>query len=649
MGAALGTAAASGVGGLLPQALRADTPVARLEPGLAPLQPTSNGVREYDLTIAETTLRLDGRNARTVTINGTVPGPVLRFREGETAVLRVHNTLREDTSIHWHGIILPTNMDGVPGLSFPGIRPGETFEYRFDIQQSGTYWFHSHSGLQEQLGHYGSIVIEPADTTAPAYDRQHMIVLSDWTFENPRRVLSRLKKQPDAYNYQRRTVADFFRDVARDGFKTTVSERFMWAGMRMNPTDIADVTGATYSYLLNGHVAETPWYGQFTPGERVRLRFVNASAGTFYDVRIPGVTMSLVEVSGQPVEPVDIEEFRIGIAETYDVIVTLPEDTAYTLYAETMDRSGYTAATLAPREGMTAQLPARRKRPILGMVDMGMDHGSMDHGAMDHAAMGHGAPPAKADSSAAVDHAAMGHGTPPAKAAAAADPHAGHAMPTAAPAAASASALRAAGSIEPETPHAPRNHGPENAMVPMSTKSRLAEPGTGLGNDGRRVLCYTDLKAPAPWPEFREPEREIELHLTGNMERFTWGLNGVPYSEAEPITLRQGERIRLTMVNDTMMNHPMHLHGLWMELENGHGNRSPRIHTINVKPAERVSLLVTADAVGRWAFHCHVLYHMEVGMFREFRVLPADAHAHHAHAHAHAHHAHHESGATDAQ
>jgi CopA family copper-resistance protein len=298
------------------------------------------------------------------------------------------------------------------------------------------------------------------------------------------------------------------------------------------------------------------------------------------------------------VEPVDIEEFRIGMAETYDVIVTLPADKAYTLYAETMDRSGFTAATLAPREGMTAELPARRRRPILGMVDMGMDLGDMDHGSMVHAGM---------------DHAAMGH----------------------------APQLRAAGSIEPETPHAPRNHGPENAMVPMSTKSRLAEPGPGLGNDGRRVLCYTDLKAPAPWPDFREPEREIELHLTGNMERFTWGLDGVPYDQAKPIELRLGERVRLIMVNDTMMNHPMHLHGLWMELENGHGNRSPRIHTINVKPAERVSLLVTADAVGRWAFHCHVLYHMEVGMFREFRVLPADAHAHRdAHLH---------SGSTDAQ
>ena len=616
----LNTAAVVGASTALTRAASA-AEAPRLDPGLPPLAPAAGNLREYDLTIAETRQRIDGRSARAVTINGTVPGPVLRFREGETAVLRVHNRLREDTSIHWHGIILPTGMDGVPGLSFPGIRPGETFEYRFDIQQSGTYWFHSHSGLQEQLGHYGSIAIEPASTTAPRYDREHMVVLSDWTFENPRRVLSRLKKQPDAYNYQRRTVADFFRDVARDGFGATMRDRFMWAGMRMNPTDIADVTGATYSYLLNGQVAENPWHGQFTPGERVRLRFVNASAGTFYDVRIPGVSMQLIEVSGQPVEPVDIEEFRIGMAETYDVIVTLPEDKAYTLYAETMDRSGFTAGVLAPRAGMAAELPARRKRPILGMVDMGMnhgDHGSMDHGAMDHSAM---------------DHAAMGHGTPPAKAASAADEHAGHVMPSTD----SKPTLRAAGSIEPETPHAPRNHGPENAMVPMSTKSRLAEPGPGLGNDGRRVLCYTDLKAPAPWPDFREPEREIELHLTGNMERFTWGLDGVPYDQAKPIELRQGERIRLTMVNDTMMNHPMHLHGLWMELENGHGNRSPRIHTINVKPAERVSLLVTADAVGRWAFHCHVLYHMEVGMFREFRVLPADAHAHHQH------------GGTDAQ
>lgn len=602
-GAFLGAAAA------LPAPLRAGAATSpALHSGLPALAPAPGGVREYDLTIAETLVRLDGRNARATTINGTVPGPVLRFREGEQAVIRVRNTLSEDTSIHWHGIILPPEMDGVPGLSFPGIRPGETFEYRFAVKQAGTYWYHSHSGLQEQLGHYGALIIEPAERSGPAYDREHVLVLSDWTFENPYRVLSRLKKQPDAYNYQRRTVADFFRDVARDGFSATISDRWMWAGMRMNPTDIADVTGATYSYLLNGRTAEEPWTAQFAPGERVLLRVINAAAGSYFDVRVPGLPMTVVQVSGQPVEPVETEEFRIAIAETYDVIVQLPDDRAYAVYAEAMDRSGFTAATLAPRAGVLADLPSRRRRPLLTMADMGMDHsamGGMD--GMEHAEMGHDMPPSAPATSAADDE------------------HAGHDMS----AMGDAAALRAPGTLPPETPHGAETHGNGNAMVPMSTKSRLAEPGAGLGEDGRRVLLYSQLRSAAPYAEFRAPTREIEIHLTGNMERFTWAIDGVPYDEAEPIEFTYGERIRLTMVNDTMMNHPMHLHGMWMELENGQGDRSPRIHTINVKPAERVSLLVTADAPGRWAFHCHVLYHMEVGMFREVRVSEPTGHEGH--------------------
>jgi len=588
----------------VPPTLRTNPPVNAPEPGLTPLTRAPNGIREYELTIAESTLRLDGRSARATTINGSVPGPILRFREGEQAVIRVHNTLSEDTSIHWHGIILPPEMDGVPGLSFPGIRPGETFEYRFAVNQAGTYWYHSHSGLQEQLGHYGALIIEPAERTGPAYDREHVLVLSDWTFENPYRVLSRLKKQPDAYNYQRRTVADFFRDVGRDGFAATVSDRWMWAGMRMNPTDIADVTGATYSYLLNGQVADTPWIGQFSPGERVLLRVINAAAGSYFDVRVPGLPMTVVQVSGQPVEPIETDEFRIAIAETYDVIVQISDDRAYAVYAEAMDRSGFTAATLAPRQGMVVQLPPRRKRPLLTMADMGMDHSAM--GGMDHGAMGHEMPP-RASSTAANNE------------------HAGHDMG----AMGAVSALRAPGTLPAETPHGADTHGVGNAMVPMTTKSRLAEPGAGLGADGRRVLLYSDLRAAAPYPEFRAPTREIEIHLTGNMERFTWAIDGVPYDQAVPIEFTFGERLRLTMVNDTMMNHPMHLHGMWMELENGQGDRSPRIHTINVKPAERVSLLVTADAPGRWAFHCHVLYHMEVGMFREVRVSAPTGHEGH--------------------
>lgn len=573
----VGAAALIGAATAVPGSIgAAPSALQSIDPGLGPLLPALNGVREYDLTIAETSLRLDGRSTRAITINGTVPGPVLRFREGEEAVIRVRNTLSEDTSIHWHGILLPPEMDGVPGLSFAGIRPGETFEYRFTVKQAGTYWYHSHSGLQEQLGHYGALIIEPAERHGPSYDREHVVMLSDWTFEDPYRVLSRLKKQPDVYNYQRRTVADFFRDVARDGFSATISDRAMWAGMRMNPTDIADVTGATYSYLLNGRAAEEPWMGQFAPGERVLLRIINAAAGSYFDVRIPGLAMTVVQVSGQPVEPIETDEFRIAIAETYDVIVQVPDDRSVALYAEAMDRSGFAAGTLAPREGVEAQLPARRRRPLLTMADMGMDHSAM---------------------------AAM-------------DEHAGHDMGEDAP----AMALRAAGTLPAETMHGSDTHGVGNAMVPMSTKSRLAEAGAGLGEDGRRVLQYSALRAVAPWPEFRAPTREIELHLTGNMERFTWGIDGIPHDRATPIEFAHGERLRLTMVNDTMMNHPMHLHGMWMVLENGQGDRSPRVHTINVKPAERVSLLVTADALGRWAFHCHVLYHMEVGMFREVRV-----------------------------
>ncbi|MBL8996258.1 MAG: copper resistance system multicopper oxidase [Gemmatimonadales bacterium] len=580
--------------------------------GGAPLAPRIvDGKAIYDLEIAETKLRIEGRSTTATTINGTVPGPLIRLREGDDAILRVTNRLREDTSIHWHGLILPPEMDGVPGLSFPGIRPGETFEYRYPVQQAGTYWYHSHSGLQEQLGHYGPLVIDPAEPLPYAYDREFVLVLSDWTFENPYRLLERLKKQPDYYNYQRRTLMDFFRDVGRDGFGTTVRDRLMWSSMRMNPTDISDVTGATYSFLMNGMAPETNWTGLFKPGERVLLRVINAGAGSYFDVRVPGVPMTVVQVSGQPVEPVETDEFRIALAETYDVIVQLPEDRAYTIFAEAMDRSGFASGTLAPREGMVGALPPRRRRPTLTMNDMGMDHGSM--AGMDHANM----PGMDAPAAAPV-------ATP---AAAVPDEHAGHDM-SAMGGGTPAAGLRAPGTLPERVAHGPDSHGPGNAMAPEMVSSRLSEPGVGLGEDGRRVLLYTQLRSLAPREDFKAPDREIELHLTGNMERFMWGIDGVPFHEAEPIEFTYGERLRLTMVNDTMMNHPMHLHGMWMELENGQGDRIPRVHTINVKPAEKVSLLITADAPGRWAFHCHVLYHMEVGMFRIVQVS-ADPHAGH--------------------
>lgn len=576
----------------------------------------------YDLVIAETPLTFAGRRGNAVTINGSVPGPLLHLREGADAVLRVRNRLREDTSIHWHGFILPPEMDGVPDVSFPGIRPGETFEYRFPLKQTGTYWYHSHSGLQEQLGHYGPIVVHPADGYPYQFDREFVVILSDWTFENPYRVLDRLKKQGNYYNVQRRTVTDFLRDVRRDGLLPTVRERLMWLDMRMDPTDIMDVTGATYTYLMNGLAPGDNWTGIFHPGERVLFHVINAAADSFFDVRIPDLPMTIVQASGQYVQPVETDEFRIAIAETYDFIVE-PQNRPYTLFAESMDRTGFARGTMTPRAGWNAPVPARRQRPVLTMADMGMAHGEMAGMNMTGTMPG-------------MEHGTVA--TPPATAsppAARADEHAGHDMGGAAAASDSASVdraryaiagisrtegLRAPGTLPGMMEHEPGRHGVDNAAVPMMVTTRLNDPGPGLGLDGWRVLRYTDLRSLEALPNFRAPTREIEMHLTGNMERFMWSIDGIPFQHAEPIRMNYGERIRLTMVNDTMMNHPMHLHGMFMELENGHGAFIPRVHTVNVKPAERLSLLIDVDAPGRWAFHCHILYHMEVGMFRVVEV-----------------------------
>ncbi len=516
-------------------------------------------------------LEFGGRMGKAVTINGTVPGPLLRFTEGDEAVLRVHNRLDEDTSIHWHGILLPNGMDGVPGVNFPGIKARSTFEYHYPIKQYGTYWYHSHSAFQEQLGHYGPLVIDPAGGDPYAFDREYVVVLSDWTFENPSDVLDNLKNRPNYYNFQRQTLTGLLK-----GEDMNLRDRLSWDRMRMDATDISDVTGATYTYLMNGQAPDPGWFGQFQPGERILVRFINASAGTFYDVRIPGLPLTIVQASGQHVEPVTVDEFRIGIAETFDVIVE-PKDKAYTVFAESMDRSGYARGTLAPRESMTAPVPGLRERPLLSMMDMGMQMTGATAAMQGHDMAGHN-----------MDDQEAMPGTP-----------------------------------EP-IPHGANNHGPANAMAPDVTRSRLHEPGIGLGNDGRRVLVYTDLRALRA-ETIRAPDREIELHLTGNMERYMWSIDGKTYAEEPLIPMTLGEQLRLTMVNDTMMSHPMHLHGMWMKLENGQGERIPRVHTVVVKPAERVSLLIDVDALGPWAFHCHVLYHMELGMFRVALVQPAGA------------------------
>jgi len=552
----------------------------------------------HELTIGETSFGVAGRQAKAVTINGTVPGPLLRLREGDDVLLRVKNRLREQTSIHWHGLLVPPSMDGVPGLSFRGIDPGETFDYQFQIKQYGTYWYHSHSGLQEQLGHYGPIIIEPKNAYPYKFDREYVIVLSDWTFENPYKVLDRLKKQSNYYNMQRRTMGDLLSDIRRDGFGPTLRDRLMWTGMRMDPTDLLDINGSTYTYLMNGRSPESNWTGQFQRGERVLLRVINASAATYFDFRIPGLPMTVVQASGQLVEPVETDEFRIANAETFDVIVE-PDGQPYTIFAESMDRSGYASGTLTPRDGATAPIPARRKRALLTMTDMGMNHGAAADGMPGMPGMDHSKMPGMA-AMPGMDHSKM-----PGM----------DAMP--------AAVGRAPGTLPVMLEHGPGTHGTDNAMVPMMLGSRLAEAGVGLGSDGWRVLRYSDLRSLAAHENFQAPTREIELHLTGNMERFMWSFDGVPFDKASPIRMNHGERIRLTLVNDTMMNHPMHLHGMWMELENGHGDHIPRVHTVNVKPAERLSLLITADKPGRWAFHCHILYHMAVGMFRIVEVAEA--------------------------
>lgn len=561
-------------------------------PGTAP----RGGSKTIDLSIGSHPFHVDGRHGHGLMVNGTVPGPLLRFKEGEEAIIRVSNTLKEDTSIHWHGILLPNPMDGVPGVTFAGIKPGETFEYRFPIKQYGTYWYHSHSAGQEQMGVYGPMILDPAGPDPIVSDREYVVLLSDWTFMHPMEIMRKLKQNAGYFNYQRVT-----------GAKALSPEYLaMWGRMRMDPSDILDVTGALYTYLMNGLPSVGNWTGLFRPGEKVRLRFINGSAMTIFDVRIPGLKMTVVQADGQNVHPVEVEEFRFAAGETYDVIVQPTEDAAYAVFAEAMDRSDSVRGTLAPRTGMVADIPKRRERPLRTMADMGMDH-DMDgmKGMPDHDMGGSKPPPAQPGGG----H--QGHGGQPT--APAQGGQAGHQM-------------AGMGAMATPIPHGPDRHGPGNSMVPMMVKNRLGEPGTGLEDAGHRVLIYTDLMGAEPFYDQRPPTREIELHLTGSMERFIWSINGKKYSEdPTPIPLRYGERVRLVMVNDTMMEHPMHLHGMWMILENGHGESQPRKHTIIVKPAERLSVLVTADAIGPWAYHCHQLYHMEVGMFRVFEVTAGGA------------------------
>ncbi len=583
---------------------------------------------EFDLAIARSSVEIGGRSRRATTVNGTLPGPVLRWREGDTVTLRVANRMDEASSIHWHGIVLPSNMDGVPGLSFDGIAPGSSYTYRFKVRQHGTYWYHSHSSLQEQTGVYGPLIIDPAQPEARRCERDYVVMLSDWSDEDPRRIKSRLKKQSNYYNFHQRTLVDLFRDARRDGWRATLADRRMWSAMRMSPTDLSDVGGYTYTYLVNGAAPDDNWTGLFNPGERVRLRFINASAMSYFDVRIPGLRMTVVAADGQDVEPVAVDEFRIAVAETYDVVVEPGSSEAYTIFAQSMDRSGYARATLARREGLAAPVPALDPRPLLTMADMGMDHGAMagmssdamqgmDHGAMagmssdamqgmDHGAMAG----MSSDAMQGMDHGAM----------AGMSPGAMQGMDHGAMAAMSPDAMQGmdhsamAGMIQ--HPATERGNPLVDAQA-MAPTARLDDPGVGLRDNGRRVLTYADLRSIFPDPDGRSPMRSIELHLTGHMEKFAWSFNGLKFSDAGPIRLRYGERVRLVLANDTMMAHPIHLHGMWSDLEDEAGRFQVRKHTIDMPPGTRRSYRVTADALGRWAYHCHLLFHMETGMFRE--------------------------------
>ncbi|HEY9035174.1 MAG TPA: copper resistance system multicopper oxidase [Pseudomonadales bacterium] len=545
----------------------------------------------FDLVIGQSPVNFTGRARMATTINGSLPAPTLIWQQGETVTLRATNRLAVDTSIHWHGMILPFDMDGVPGISYRGIAPGETFTYQFTVQQSGTYWYHSHSGFQELTGMYGAIIVVPAGGERIKADRDYVVQLSDWTDDDPMSVFAKLKVQSDVYNTNQPTAQGFLNDVSREGLGRAVARRKMWNAMRMNPTDLADVSSPTFTYLMNGATPNGNWTGLFKRGERVRLRFINAASNTFYDVRIPGLKLTVVQADGQDVEPVTVDEFRFGPGETYDVLVE-PVDDAYTVFAQSMDRSGYARGTLATQAGLTAAVPALDAVQWLSMTDMmgRMDQGS-GHDGMDMSAMQHGT----------VQHnmGAMHHGGMMMD-------HSQHAMqrnPLAVP----SQTVR----------HASTEYGPSVDMRVDRPRTNLDDPGVGLRNNGRRVLTLNDLHTFGGAMDKRTPGREVELHLTGNMERYSWSFDGLEFGGSTPVHFNHGERLRVILQNDTMMTHPMHLHGLWSELENDRGEFMARRHTLPVQPAQRISFQVTADALGRWAWHCHLAFHMDAGMFRE--------------------------------
>ena len=610
---------------------------------------------QFDLTIGYQKVNFTGKQRIATTVNRSLPAPVLRWKEGERVTLRVTNTLDHDSSIHWHGMILPSEMDGVPGMSFNGIKPGETFVYEFDVQQNGTYWYHSHSGFQEQTGLMGAIVIDPKDPDPVAYDRDMVVLLSDWTDTAPEKVYGTLKKMSHYYNFRERTVGDLVRDLKTKGLSATWKERAMWNQMRMSETDISDVTGYTYTYLMNGVTPDHGWLGICKPGEKVRLRFINGAAMSIFDVRIPGLKMTVVAADGQNIQPVTVDEFRIGVAETYDVIVEPAADSAYTIFAQSNDRTGYARGTLTTDIALRAEIPAMDPAPTLGHREMGMDMSDMDHSGHDMGGMSQDMSAMKGMDHSSHDMKAMDHSGHDMAGGMAGMDHSQHSMPSMDGMDHSAHDMKAmdhsghdmsamkmdhsqhkgkarlakagfGSNFDPlaNINHAESEFGPHVDSHAEAPQSGLTDPGIGLRDHmklyGRRVLTYADLRGLHPTHDKREPSREIELHLTGNMRRYMWSINGLNFADAKPLELSYGERVRIILINDTMMTHPIHLHGMWSELETGDPEYIPRKHTIIVQPGARISYLVTADAKGRWAYHCHLLYHMP-GMMREVRVI----------------------------
>ncbi|MCG5266167.1 copper resistance system multicopper oxidase [Acinetobacter pittii] len=582
-------------------------------------------IKEYHLNINEQQVNVTGQPLKRITVNGKFTAPLLEFEEGDEAVIHVHNQLKnQDTSLHWHGLLLPGLMDGVPGFNgFKGIAPNGDFVYRFKVKQNGTYWYHAHSKGQEQDGLYGPLVIYPKGKIPVAAhektDRDYVVMLSDFHNSSSDSIMKNLKKSAEYYQNRRETVSDVLKQVKTQGLKATWQDRSMWNQMRMLKTDMSDVTG--YTFLVNGKTPQQNWTGNFKAGDKVRLRFINASAMSFFDVRIPNLKMTVVSADGQPVKPVAIDEFRIGTAETYDVIVE-PTQSNYQIEAESIDRSGFAIGTLHNENTQAVgpiQMPQPRPRALLTMDDMGMSHGN---GASDEHA-GHqmnmqhdmsAMPEMKKEANHANHDSTM--------------MNMDHHMKNKSSSEHDHSMMQMKHDMQAmsasENDHAMMNMNHE-MPAQFENKPKKDEPVYGWANAstpaGMKALQYSDLQSLTPQPDTRAPERELVIRLGGNMERYIWTINGKKFSEAEPLQVKYGERIRLKFVNDSMMAHPMHLHGMFMQLENGQqAENLPNKHTLIVPPGKTVTALLTADALGEWAIHCHLLYHMSAGMMNKLIV-----------------------------